>query len=181
MAVEGLPTSDVKALVASWNNSGALLADGTYLDWGYDGQGQLGDGEIGEASPVPVAVNLPLPVTQVAQGGSLYGNGQTLVAMSDGSLSAWGDDQYGQLGDGGGEAVQPSPVVFFPPSGVTYTQLATGSLTSYAVSTTGDVYSWGKSGMGQIGNGKTATELAPVLVESGASVISSTALNVVTS
>jgi hypothetical protein len=38
------------------------------------------------SSDVPVHVRLPRPVTQVAQGGSIWNNGQTLVMLSDGSL-----------------------------------------------------------------------------------------------
>ena len=178
--VEGLPTGDVTTLVASFNDSGALLANGTYFDWGYDAQGQLGDRKTGVASSVPVAVNLPLPVTQVAQGGSYSGNGQTLVMLADGSLRAWGDGQNGQLGDGA-TANHASPKELSPPPGVTYERLAAGAITSYAVSTTGDVYSWGGGGSGQIGNGGTGMELQPVQVETGVSLISATANDVVTS
>jgi alpha-tubulin suppressor-like RCC1 family protein len=63
---------------------------------------------------------------------------------------------------------------------VTYKLLASGASTSYAISTAGDVYSWGGSSSGQIGNGGTHVELTPVVVESGASSISSTALDVAT-
>ncbi len=45
-------------------------------------------------------VHLPHPVRQVAQGGSLWGNGQTLVQLSNGTLRAWGDDRAYQLGNG---------------------------------------------------------------------------------
>jgi alpha-tubulin suppressor-like RCC1 family protein len=127
----------------------------------------------------PVEVNLPLPVTRVAQGGSYFGNGQTMVQLSDGSLRSWGSDQSGQLGNDK-RVNQPSPIEFSPPPGVSYMLLASGGSTSYAVSTTGDVYAWGFGGAGQIGNGSTATELNPVLVESGVSLISSTAEDVVT-
>jgi len=64
---------------------------------------------------------------------------------------------------------------------VTYRSLATGSATSYAVSTTGRVYAWGASLAGQVGNGLTGTVPAPVLVASGAASISSTANNVLIS
>jgi alpha-tubulin suppressor-like RCC1 family protein len=177
--VTGLAGQNVQALVASFADSGALLANGTYFDWGYDGQGQLGDGTTGVNADTPVEVNLPLPVTQVAQGGSNVGNGQTLVLLSDGSLRSWGSDQYGQLGNDK-KVNQPSPIEFSPPPGVSYMLLASGGTTSYAVSTTGDVYAWGQGWAGQIGNGSTATELSPVLVESGVSLISSTAEDVVT-
>jgi alpha-tubulin suppressor-like RCC1 family protein len=177
--VSALAGRHIKVLVASYHDSGALLANGHYFDWGYDGQGQLGDGTIGVSSSVPVLVHLPLSVTQVVQGGSYSDNGQTLVMLSDGSLRSWGDDQSGQLGDGH-TTTQPSPIAFAPPPGVTYKLLASGASTSYAISTAGDVYSWGGSSSGQIGNGGTHVELTPVVVESGASSISSTALDVAT-
>jgi alpha-tubulin suppressor-like RCC1 family protein len=62
---------------------------------------------------------------------------------------------------------------------VTYKSLATGSATSYAVTSTGDVYAWGTSFAGQVGNGATLVAPSPVLVASGAGAISSTANNVV--
>ncbi|MGP0029440.1 MAG: fibronectin type III domain-containing protein [Acidimicrobiales bacterium] len=179
VVVQNLPRGQVSVLVASWSNSGALLVNGTYLDWGFDGEGQLGTGTVGAPSSVPVTVPLPLAVTQVAVGGSDETNGQTLVMLSDGSLRAWGDDANGQLGDGG-NGERASPIVVSPPNGVTFQLLATGGNTSYGVSTSGVVYSWGDGGGGQIGNGLEETELKPVAVESGVSLISATAEDVVT-
>jgi alpha-tubulin suppressor-like RCC1 family protein len=178
VTVKALNGRKVRALVSSFDNSGALLADGEYFDWGYDAQGQLGDGELGMNSAIPVEVKLPFPVKQVVQGGSFTNNGQTLVMLSDGSLRAWGNDESGQLGDQG-TLNQPSPIVFDPPVGVTYKLLATGGGTSYAVSTVGNLYSWGSGGSGQIGNGGTATEFTPQLIGAGVGQISSTANNVV--
>ncbi len=178
--VSALAGEKIGALVASYHDSGALLRNGQYFDWGYDGLGQLGDGLIGVDSYVPVLVTLPLPVTQVVQGGSISANGQTLVMLSNGSMRSWGDDQNGQLGDQK-TMTEPSPIQFHPLRGVTYRLLAAGGNTSYAVSRSGAVYSWGGSKSGQIGNGGTSVELVPVKVETGVSRISSTANNVATS
>ncbi len=178
VTVARLQNADVTELVASFANSGALLSNGYYYDWGYNGQGQLGDGRPGHSSDKPVRVKLRQPVTQVAQGGSLWGNGQTLVLLADGSLWAWGNNRAGQLGTGT-IGQHGKPVRFYPPAGVTYQSLATGSATSYAVSTTGSVYAWGVSHVGQLGDGTTKTSLAGVMVVTGATAISATANNVV--
>jgi alpha-tubulin suppressor-like RCC1 family protein len=176
--VAGLNGNLVTTLVASFANSGALLSDGDYYDWGYNSQGQLGDGKAGKGSDVPVHVKLSQPVTQVAQGGSLWGNGCTLVLLADGTPRAWGDNWAGQLGNGQ-RGMRTSPTVIKPPAGVSYQSLATGSATSYAVSPQGKVYAWGASHVGQVGNGRDQTVLKPVLVVTGATMISSTANNVV--
>jgi alpha-tubulin suppressor-like RCC1 family protein len=177
--VIGLDGSQVITLVASFANSGALLSDGQYFDWGYNGSGQLGDGRPGRQSDIPVLVRLPARVTQVAQGGSLWNNGQTVAMLSDGALWAWGDNHACQLGPG--PARLPLPVRLPPPPAARYVGLATGSATSYAVTSAGAVYSWGVSHVGQVGNGLTSTVCTPVKIASGGALISSTADNVVVS
>ena len=178
--VARLGGSSVTTLVASFANSGALLSDGRYFDWGFDGSGQLGDGSVQHSSDVPVHVRLPRPVTQAAQGGSIWDNGQTLVMLSDGSLWSWGNDRAAQLGDGI-TAMEPRPVRFRAPAGVVYRSLASGSATSYAISTTGTVYAWGVGHVGQVGDGRTRTAVTSVVVATGAASISATANNVVIS
>jgi len=175
--VVGLHGAAVTELVASFANSGALLSNGEYLDWGYNAQGQLGVGRHGEPSDVPERVDLPGPVTKIAQGGSIWNNGQTLAMLSNGELWSWGADSSYQLGNGT-RGIEPSPVRFYAPTGVTYQSLATGSATSYAVSTAGQVYAWGVSFVGQVGNGLMVTIKTPILVAIGATAISATANNV---
>ena len=173
--VKGLgPSARVVFLVAAFASSGALLADGKYLDWGTNGQGQLGTGTLRKRSDVPVTVPLPGRVRQVTQGGSVPGNGQTLALLAGGEVYAWGDDGQGQLGDGK-TAVQSSPERITSPSGVTYQALATSGATSYGISAAGDVYAWGGGMEGQIGNGTTQSSLIPVKVASDAAGISATA------
>ena len=134
-------------------------------------------GKPARSSAVPVRVHLRSAVTQVAQGGSIWNNGQTLVLLADGSLWSWGNDRAGQLGDGS-RTMAPAPVRFHAPAGVTYQSLATGSATSYAVSGTGNVYAWGVSFEGQSATGYLNTALTPVMIASGVTAISSTANNV---
>ena len=178
--VSGLDGQNVTELVSAFGNAGALLRDGQYYDWGYDGAGQLGDGSTGTSSPVPVPVTFPdgTPVAQVAQGGSNITNGQTLVMLADGSLYAWGNNAWSQLGDGG-TADQPSPVRVQAPPGVRYSAIASGGATSYGVAGNGTLYAWGDGKNGQIGDGHRRSTADPVPVMSGVSLLSSTANDIV--
>jgi alpha-tubulin suppressor-like RCC1 family protein len=178
--VAGLNGRHVVRLVTSFANSGALLANGAYYDWGYNADGQLGDGRPGTWSDVPVRVPLPGRVAQVALGGSIWGNGQTLVKLTGGSLWDWGSNYAYQLGIGTRDW-QPSPVRFYPPPGVAYRAFASGSATAYAISTTGNVYSWGTSTFGQSGTGSLSIAVPRTVVAHGAALISATANNVVIS
>ena len=54
MPVPGL--SGVTAVAASYGISMALLSNGTVMDWGENGNGQLGDGTTEEDTPTPVQV-----------------------------------------------------------------------------------------------------------------------------
>ena len=114
---------------------------------------------------------------QVALGGSAADNGQTLVRLADGALYGWGDDEYSQLGDER-TGVRTTPEQIFTPQGLTFTTLASGGATSYGVTPSGDVYAWGYNTQGEVGDKSRKTAVFPVLVDSGASVISSTAGNV---
>jgi alpha-tubulin suppressor-like RCC1 family protein len=174
--VAGLPASVVK-VVASFDNAGALLSDGQYFDWGYNRYGQLGGGQIGGFSDVPVSVRLPSPVVQLAQGGSIWANGQTFALLANGTLWSWGANFAYQLDDGSSDA-QPFPVHIYPPPGVVYQSLATGSGTGYGITADGKVYAWGANYAGQVGNGNTDDIQTPIVVATGATQVSSTANNV---
>ena len=176
--VAGLPPGTVEALTSSWQGSGALMADGDYYDWGYNRQGQLGDGT-NTNRDLPVQVRLPGPVVQVWQGGSNSVNGQTLSVLADGSVWAWGAGGLGQLGDGspGGSAV---PVPVEVPSGVQLVQVCSGGDTSYGIDTSGRVWAWGGNGFGQLGNGASGVpQYTPMPLDLKLSQFSATATNFV--
>jgi alpha-tubulin suppressor-like RCC1 family protein len=179
--VIGLPATGIETLVAAYENSGVLTSTGAYYDWGLNSEGQLGDGSL-TASSTPVLVNLNHAVSQAVEGGSIGVNGQTLVRLTNGNLWAWGDDKRAQLGDGGNSPYQESPVRIPLPTGVHFVTLATGGQTSYGITAGGNVYAWGDNGSGQLGSGTGYGFAAtPVMVDSGATLISATANNVAVS
>jgi alpha-tubulin suppressor-like RCC1 family protein len=72
----------------------ALLPGGTVQCWGYNFNGQLGNGTT-DASSVPVPVAGITNATMVAPGFS-----HTCVVLSGGSIQCWGNNAFGQLGNG---------------------------------------------------------------------------------
>ncbi len=174
--VVGLPGGRVTALVSSWQGSGALMANGSYFDWGFNRGGQLGDG-LRTNSDVPVRVPLPAPVRQVFQGGSKPDNGQTLALLTDGSVWAWGDGSRGQLGIGS-TLSRARPVRVNFPSGVRIEAVASGGDSSYALAVSGRLWSWGGNDYGQLGNGTTSLVLRPERIAASFQRISATATNV---
>jgi alpha-tubulin suppressor-like RCC1 family protein len=176
--VVGLPAGEkVTALTSSWEGSGALLADGSYYNWGYNAAGQLGDGTTAN-SAVPVEVSLPGAVTEAFQGGSGPGNGQTVALLRGGSVWAWGDNDRGQLGIGS-RASSSVPVRVHVPAGVTFATVSSGGYASYAIDTTGRLWAWGDNRNGQLGTGSGRPgHTVPVAVGIHLSRVSSTAQNV---
>jgi Regulator of chromosome condensation (RCC1) repeat len=175
--VTGLPQEPILSLQSSWENSGALLADGSYWDWGYNANGQLGDGST-VASDVPVQVGLPAKVDVVSLGGSLSDNGQTEAILSNGLVYSWGSDKYGQLGIGTTNNSHKVPVKVLVPTGTTFVSVASGGAAQYAVDSTGDVWAWGENNVGQLGIGNTQNQSLPVSVGVDASQVFSIAFDV---
>jgi alpha-tubulin suppressor-like RCC1 family protein len=101
VAVEGL--SGVTAITAGANHSLALLSGGTVMAWGEDKYGQLGDGSIARDDEAATAVSGLSGVAAIAAGGE-----HSLALLGGGTLMAWGEDRYGELGDG--SAGEPSDV-----------------------------------------------------------------------
>jgi alpha-tubulin suppressor-like RCC1 family protein len=119
--------------------------------WGDNSYGQLGDGST-TSSSVPVRVTLPGGVTPRAVS---EGYRTSLAVGSDGGVYAWGDNQFGQLGDGS-TTEESTPVRVSLPGGVRAIAVSEGFDTSLALGSNGTVYAWGDNTSGQLGDG-TAT------------------------
>jgi alpha-tubulin suppressor-like RCC1 family protein len=155
------------------------MSDGNYYDWGLNTYGQLGDGTTAN-SATPVLVSLPAPVRQVSQGGNNKLDGQTLVLLSNETVWGWGNDHFGQLGDGV-RTSSSRPIRVAVPSGAVWTEVDSGAISSYALDSHGDLWVWGGDAAGQLGTGPAhRTRVAPKLVSgvSGLTDVSCTSQNV---
>lgn len=154
----------VTAIAAGGYQTLALTSTGTVLAWGDGGNGQLGDGQM-RSSDVPVRVKIPAGITVTGVGaGSLF----SLARTSSGQVLAWGDDAFGQLGDGRARN-SDLPVRVKIPAGARVTAVSAGGGFGLALTTTGRVLAWGHNVYGQLGNGTTRGSDVPVLVRLPAS------------
>lgn len=145
----------------------ALPAVGTAASWGANGAGQLGDGStIGTSTPG--TVNGLTDVAAVAAGGpaGIGDGGHTLALRKDGTVWAWGQNDFGQLGDGCSIGVDcadrttPAPV----PGLHGVVAIAAGRGHSLALLANGHVKAWGRNDFGQLGIGNTMPQSTPQLV-----------------
>jgi alpha-tubulin suppressor-like RCC1 family protein len=122
-------------------------SNGTIASWGYNTDGQRGDGTIGAASDTIGSVTLPAGRTarQIAAGGS-----HALVLLDSGEVYAWGGNDSGQLGLGD-LLFRSAPVkVNLPGLAVA---VAAGKFHSVALLEDGRVFTWGANNLGQLGDG----------------------------
>ncbi len=176
VAVVGLPHEPIRAVMSSWEDSGAVMADGSYYDWGFNHADQLGNGSTTNGD-IPVRVVLPLKVRKLFLGGSAYENGQTVAILTNGSVWAWGSNQYGQLGNGKRSSSSGPTRVDLPPR-TSFVQIMSGGSTMYAIERSGAVWAWGQNNVGQLGFGAMASSDVPAKTGITLSCVSSTAWNV---
>jgi alpha-tubulin suppressor-like RCC1 family protein len=137
----------------------AVESDKTVRAWGDNGHGQLGDGTINTALS-PVVVSGLSNVTAVAA--SNYGTfGHSMALDGDGHLWTWGDNGFGQLGDGtNNDRLVPGEVTGLP----AMTRIDAGGGHSLAVDDTGSVWAFGNNEHGQLGDGTTTNRSTPQVV-----------------
>src|SRR5437588_1067427 len=143
--VNGL--SGVTAMAAGWYHSVALKSDGTVWAWGSNLDGQLGNGTTTLDSTTPVQVSGLSGVTAIAASFR-----HSLALKSDGTMWGWGDNTYGDLGDGT-TFTRNSPVQVSGLSGVT--AIAAGLWHSLAVESDGSAWAWGDNLSGGVGSSTT--------------------------
>lgn len=170
--------SEVTQVSAGYFYVCALNVTGTVYCWGWDGEGELGNGEFipyggvlqpeNLEHPIPTEVPGLAGVRQVATGAE-----QACALLNTGKIECWGSNSKGQLGvgtesgpdtcdDNGSVPCSTRPVTV---SGITHaTEVASGELTTCALLAGGSVDCWGLNRYGNLGDGTTTNSDVPVAV-----------------
>ncbi len=130
------------AVAAGMEHSVALGSNGAVYDWGYNGFGQLGDGNTANSS-TPVKVTLPAAAIAVAAGAEM-----SEALLSNGDLWTWGEGTNGALGNGN-STNHSSPV---QATVSLVSAIAAGGQHTLLISV-GIIYAFGYNGFGQLGDG----------------------------
>jgi len=135
----------------------ALKADGTVWSWGANDSGQLGTGTTA-ASSTPVQVKNLTNVTAIAAGAS----NSSYALRSDGTMWAWGDNSYGQLGNSaaGHTATLPVQVPL-----ANLTGIGAGDTFASAIKSDGTAWSWGNNNRNQVGSTACTSKTCSVPVQ----------------
>ncbi len=162
----------VVAIAAGDSHNLALCSDGTVAAWGNNFNGQLGN-----STPYPLS---PVAVNRASGVSALYGktvvaiaagSGHSLALCSDGTVVAWGLNNFGQLGDNKASGSQSFvPVAVNGASGTsalygkTVVAIAAGIAYSVALCSDGTVATWGQNNFGQLGDNQASGTSSPVPV-----------------
>jgi alpha-tubulin suppressor-like RCC1 family protein len=146
--IDGLGFASVNGLAAGEYHTCAALADGRLICWGSNRQGQLGIGPSTADAP-PREVPLPGPASQVSAGDFFT----CAIVNAEGKNGVWcfGQNHYGQLGDGTNED-SSSPVRALLDDSVQWID-AGGFFVIASLQGEGypPLYGWGENGSGQLG------------------------------
>lgn len=171
--VTALPGPAV-AVSAGWNWSAALLADGRVMSWGYHSTNSTGQLGVSGSTAAPGFVADHATGQPIAGIVSLSaGHGLGLALTAGGQVYAWGDNGYGALGQSDTARTYLAAVLVKAPgtgSGLLggIRAIAAGGGHALALSTAGDVYSWGYPYDGALGDGANKARTGSASTRPGA-------------
>lgn len=145
----------------------ALKNDGVVWAWGWNFTGQVGSGEWDDsddadfyAYALPTLVKNLNNVIAVSAGGS-----HSLALKRDGTVWAWGNNGFGQLGVGGNNQIMPYPVQVISIDKAI--SVMAGRDHSMALGTGGKLWCWGGNMYGQLANDGKKDSNLPIQLNNG--------------
>jgi alpha-tubulin suppressor-like RCC1 family protein len=157
--------ADVVSIWGGARSTTVLKSDGTVWTWGANFSGKLGiamDSTTLGRSLVPAEVHGPGNLGYLnPMKAALAGEVHNLAVAYDGTVWAWGNNMFGQLGNGTTNAATTPVQVSLLHS---VTALGGRGYHSLAIQADGSAWAWGWNSAGELGNGTTNSTLVPVQV-----------------
>ena len=163
VALQAIPP--MSRLASSGDHACAIASTGELYCWGRNDFGQAGTSSSTNPQRVPTVV----PGLSTASVGRGLGAGtkHACARLNDGTISCWGDNSSGQLGDGQRAPWRDTAGRVEGLSGLSgVASVSAGALSTCAVTTDGRVRCWGEGSEGQTGEGTTASSTTPGVVAS---------------
>jgi alpha-tubulin suppressor-like RCC1 family protein len=158
-AVTGLG-SGVAAIAPGGGHTCALTTSGGVKCWGWNRSGQLGDGTRTSRLTPTAVIEMGRGVAAIAASTQEH----SCALTTAGRIMCWGQDSYGQLGDGTARRDSRSTPMLVSRLVSGVTTIAAGSAHTCALTTGGGVRCWGGNSAGQLGDGTTANRWTPTPV-----------------
>ncbi len=158
----------VIAVAAGAFHSLALCSDGTLAAWGSNGNGRLGDNSTSD-SHTPVAVDTTGPLAGKTVITMAAGWSHSMALCSDGTVTTWGSNMWGQLGNNSATTESHTPMAVDTSgalAGKKVVAVAAGAEHSLALCSDGTLVGWGMGVYGQLGNHSTLGSPVPVALNS---------------
>ncbi len=144
---------------AGWLHACAVTQVGSTYCWGYNGEGELGDGTTTDRL-TPVAVVMPAGVSFTSVS---VGRAHTCGLTPGGVAYCWGYNLRGRLGDGT-TTNRPTPTAVVMPAGATFASMSVGWDHTCGVTPAPIAFCWGRNVWGTVGDGTTTDRHTPVAV-----------------
>ncbi|XP_058055381.1 probable E3 ubiquitin-protein ligase HERC2 [Anopheles bellator] len=162
--IVALSERQVTGVFAGASYSAAVTSTGELYTWGRGTYGRLGHGN-SEDKHLPTLVQALKQhrVVHVALG---CGDAHSLCVTDAGTVFAWGDGDFGKLGNGSSNG-SPVPIAIelAPEGSPPAVKVYSGSHFSVALGRDGTVYSWGKGHGGRLGHGHSEHTATPKAIE----------------
>jgi len=156
-------TKVLSIATTSFGSRYALTSDGKVWAWGANPNSWYGS-DSGEDG-VKTRGSTPVPVPGLTDIVAISGGYDSIYALKgDGTVWAWGNNRYGQLGDGTHASKSP-PVQISTLKNIK--AIATGYYSAYALQSDGSLWAWGFNGNGLLHGGKVGEDVyTPIRVSS---------------
>ena len=141
---------------AANDQSFIIKTDGTLWAWGYNESGQLGNGTFNNSIFSPTIIGSDTN-WQSVEASTAY----TIAKKTNGTIFSWGDNSFGQLGDGTTvDKLIPTQIGTLS----NWQIIATGYGQSLSLKNDGTLSIWGWNDQGQLGDGTTVDKHSPIII-----------------